>query len=78
MAVVRKLSLRWYGHVMWRQIGVGIRRVLEVDVAGVVGRGRPRMGWKEQVERDIQKAGLRCEQVSDRYKWCQGVWKFSS
>jgi hypothetical protein len=36
--------------------GVGIRRVLEFEVAGEIGRGRPPMGWKEQVEKDMVKA----------------------
>lgn len=31
-----KLRLGWYGHVMKRGKGVGIRRVLKVEIAGVV------------------------------------------
>jgi hypothetical protein len=59
VTLVRKSRLRWYGHVMRRDEGVGIRRVLEFEVAGEIGRGRPPMGWKEQVEKDMVKAGLR-------------------
>jgi hypothetical protein len=34
-------------------------------------RGRPRKGWKEEVERDIQVLGVRRwrELVTDRKKW---------
>ena len=35
-----KSRLRWYGHVMRREEGVGIRRVLDFEVAGRLGRGR--------------------------------------
>ena len=34
--------------------GVGIRRVLEFDVEGVTGRDRPRLGWREQVEKNSE------------------------
>jgi hypothetical protein len=58
VTLVRKSRLRWYGHVMRRDEGVGIRRyVLEFEVAGEIGRGRPLIGWKEQVEKDMVKAG---------------------
>ena len=29
----------------------GIRRVLDVDIAGVVGQGRPRLKWRKEKER---------------------------
>jgi hypothetical protein len=27
--------------------------VLDVDISGVVGEGRPRVGWKQQVENEV-------------------------
>jgi hypothetical protein len=42
---------------MRRDEGVGIRRVLEFEVASEIGRGRSPIGWKEQVEKDMVKAG---------------------
>ncbi len=65
--------MRWYGHVMRRDEGAGIRRVLEFEVAGKTGRGRPKLGWKEQVERDIGKAGLSGVDVRSRLAWRRGV-----
>jgi hypothetical protein len=44
---VRKSRLRWCGYLMRRDEGVGIRRVLEFEVAGERGRGRPPMGWRK-------------------------------
>jgi hypothetical protein len=64
--LVRKSRLRWYGHVMRRDEGVGIRRVLEFEVAGEIGRGRPPMGW------------LRRDDAQVRVAWRRGVSGFSS
>ena len=47
-----------YGHVLRRKKEVGIRRALEFKTEGVIGRGCPRLGWREQVEKDKVKAGL--------------------
>lgn len=54
--VVRQSRLRWYvmgRHVMMRYVMVEIRRVLNVKITDVIGRGRPRVIWKQQVEIDI-------------------------
>jgi hypothetical protein len=64
--------------VLRRDEGVGIRRALEFEVEGVTGRGRPRLGWKEQMEKDRVKAGLRDVEASDRCEWRRGVFGFSS
>ena len=62
---------------MLRRIeGVGIRRALEFEVEGVTGRGRPRLGWREQVEKDRVKAGLRDVEACDRCRWRRGVFWF--
>lgn len=69
VTLVRQSRLRWYGHVMRRDVTCGIRRVLDVDIAGVVGQGRPRLEWKKEVEKDMSKLGLLSEDVLDRPKW---------
>jgi hypothetical protein len=78
VTLVRKSRLRWYEHVMRRDEGVGIRRVLEFEVAGEIGKGRPPMGWKEQVDKDMVKAGLRRDDAQVRVAWRRGVSGFSS
>ena len=73
VTLVGQSRLRWYGHVMRRDEMVGIRKVLDIDIAGVVGQGRPRLEWRQRVEKDVVKVGLLCEDVSDRPKWRRGL-----
>ena len=73
VVLVKRARLRWYGHVMRRDVTSGIRRVLQVNVLGSVGRGRPRMGWLEQTEKDMRRGGLQLNDVGDRNKWRCGV-----
>ena len=78
VTLVRRSRLRWYGHVLHREKGDGIRRVLEWEVEGATGKGRPRLGWKEQVEKDRVKTKLRAVEAGNRSKWRNGVLAFSS
>jgi len=45
------------------------------ELEGMRQRGRPRKGWKEEVERDLQVLGVRRwrELVTDRKKWKDSV-----
>lgn len=38
--------------------------MLEVEITGVVKRGWPHIGWKQQTEMDMLKARLQHEDVS--------------
>ena len=69
--------MRWYGHVLRRNSGVVLRRALDFEVAGRRERGRPNMTWKRQVEEHINQIGLKREDVIDRVKWRNGVYKLS-
>jgi hypothetical protein len=40
--------------------------VLEVVVPGKVGRERPKLGWQEEVKKNIFKVGLRIGDAKDR------------
>jgi len=42
---------------------------MQFEVDGRRGRERPRNTWKKQVEKEIQKAGLKREHAHDRTKW---------
>ena len=64
--------------MMRREEGERIRRVLELELGGKGGRGRPRLGWREQVEKDMSRAGLRREDVWDRSVWREKGKGFSS
>ena len=76
VTLVIRSRLRWYGPVLKRNKEVGIRRALEFEVEGVAGKGRPRLGWREQVEKDRVKAGLRDVEASNRCEWRSGVFGF--
>ena len=76
VTVVRRSRLRWYGHVLRRDEEVGIRKVLNFEVNGVAVRGRPHLGWTEQVENDRVKAGLRDVDAGDRCTWRKGISTF--
>jgi len=46
-----------------------LREALQFKVDGLRGRGRPRNAWKKQIEKEMQKAGLKREDAHDRIKW---------
>ena len=58
--LARASGVRWYGHVLKRNIGDVLRRAFDFEVAGRRGRGRPNMRWKKQVNSD----GLRKNKLS--------------
>ena len=43
--------------------------VLNVEVAGHRGRGRPRKSWLKNVEEDMKKLNLSMADVHDRDRW---------
>jgi hypothetical protein len=47
------------------------KKIFTQELEGTRRRGRPRKGWKEEVERDLQVLGVRRwrELVIDRRKW---------
>ena len=73
---ISRSSFRWYGHMMRSYEGAGIRRVLECGVEDVTGRGRPRLGWRVQVEKDRVKVGFSDVEASNRCEWRSGVFRF--
>ena len=47
----------------------GIRKVLDFNKTGLVGRDRPHVGLRERGEKDVSKVEWLREDVSDRPKW---------
>ena len=47
------------------------KKTITQELEGTRGRGTPRKGWREEVERDLQVLGVRRwrELVIDREKW---------
>jgi len=58
----------WFGHVLRRDESDVLREVLQFKVDERRRRGWPRNTWKKQVEKEMQKAGLKSEDAHDRKK----------
>ena len=54
---------------MRKGVTYGIRRVLDVDIACVVRWGRPRLKWRQGVEKDLLRMRLQSENVLDGPNW---------
>ena len=53
--LARASGVRWYEHVLRRDTIDALRGVLDFEVEGRRGRGRPNMTWKRQVEDHINQ-----------------------
>ena len=69
VVVMRRSRLRWYGHVLKNKENDGTKKVLDVVVPGKVGRGRLKLKWQKEVEKDMVKVGLRIGDAKDRGRW---------
>jgi hypothetical protein len=50
--------LRWAGHVVRRENKENIKRIRLVKPEGKMKKGRPRMRWKDSVEKDLRNLGV--------------------
>ena len=60
--------LQSYSHVMHGDINSQIREVMDVEITGKRKKGRPRKWWEECVKKDLERYGLRREDVYHRNK----------
>jgi hypothetical protein len=63
--------ISWLGHLERMEKDRMPKKIFTQELEGTRRRGRPRKGWREEVERDIQVLGVRRwrELVTDRTKW---------
>ena len=54
-------SVHWYGHVLRREDGHVLRRVLEFEVEGQRKKRRQKRTWKKQVDEESVTFSLRME-----------------
>ena len=67
---IKGQRISWLGHLE-RMKDRMPKKIFTQELEGTKRRGRPRKGWKEEVERDLQVLGVRSwrELVADREKW---------
>ena len=68
---IKGQRISWLGHLERMEEDRMPKKILTQEMEGTRRRRRPRKGWKEEVERDLQVLGVRRrrELVSDRKKW---------
>jgi len=61
----------WLGHLERMEEDRMPKTIFTQELEGTRRRGRPRKGWREEVERDLEVLGMRRwrELVTDREKW---------
>jgi len=68
---IKGQRISWLGHVERMEEDRMPKKIFIQELEGTRRRGRPRKGWKEEVERDLQVLGVRRwkELVINRKKW---------
>ena len=68
---IKGQRISWLGHLERMEEDRMPKKIFTQELEGIRRRGRPRKGWKEEVERDLQVLGVRRwrELVADRKKW---------
>ena len=68
---IKGQRISWMDHLERMEEDRMPRKIFTQELEGRRRRGRPRKGWKEEVERDLQVLGVRSwrELVIDRKKW---------
>ena len=68
---IKGQRISWLGHLERMEEDRMIKKIFTQELEGTRRRGRPRKGWTEEVERDLQVLGVRRwrELVADREKW---------
>ena len=50
--ILQQNRLRWYGHVLQKDVDDWVKKCMEYEVEGSRPRGRPKRTWKEVVRED--------------------------
>jgi hypothetical protein len=68
-AKMRQARLRWFGHIRRRSPDYVANVVDRLEVSGRRPRGRPRMSWRQVLDKDMEAVGVTAEQTADRSFW---------
>jgi len=68
---IKGQRISWLGHLERMEKDRMPKQIFTQKLEGTRRRGRPRKGWREEGERDLQVLGVRRwrELVTDRTKW---------
>ena len=68
--MIKGPRISWLGHLERMEDRIP-KKIFTQELEGTKRRGRPRKGWREEVERDLQVLGVRRwrELVTDWTKW---------
>ena len=68
---IKGQRINWLGHLERMKEDRMSKKIFTQELERTRRRGRPRKGWREEVERDLQVLGVRRwrELVIDREKW---------
>jgi len=68
---IKGQRISWLGHLERTEEDRMPRKIFTQELEGTRQRGRPRKGWREEVQRDLQVLGVTRwrELVTDRTKW---------
>ena len=67
--VLQQNRLRWYGHVLQKEVTDWVKKCMEYEVEGSRPRGRPKRMWREVVQKDCQARNWNREDAMDRGRW---------
>src|SRR6218665_850401 len=56
---VREARMRWFGHVMRREDGCCIKRIINAEVYGRRSRGRQKKRWRDKIQEDLKTMKLK-------------------
>ena len=71
-------GVRWYGHVLRRDVRHILRIALKFEVKGNRKQGRPKKTWKTQVEKVSKSVGLEKKDAMNQAKWRVGVGEIAA
>ena len=61
--------LQWFGHIMRREEDHVCKRTMNMEVQGTRKRGRPKMRWRDAVNRDMREKNVSERMAQDRRRW---------
>jgi len=74
--LAKENGLRLYGHVLRREEGNALKKALHFKVDGTRKRGRPRLTWRNMVNKKMVRFRLTMNDAKNRTKWRQTLNRY--